>query len=162
VLFFCIIGSKDLILVNRAAAYEASVMLLVFLFLVLFFSHFTSADRGAVFLAAGAGSIGTFLLLRGFDRYLNTDVPSAPDGLRRRSLVWGLVAYLLWQFSLVALVLPLGAFALSAIVLAAVVIAFECAIDYVRGSLDRRRLIGSGAVFAVLEFAILMTSRWGL
>jgi len=164
VLTFTILGAKDLILIDRPAAYETSVLILVFLAVVDFFRRFTTLERPAVALGALGLATVVFLLLDRMGEYIAAadEVVRVRSSRRRRVLTWGVVALALWQMSLAALALPLGNFTQAALVFAAAAIAASIGLDYLGARLDRPRIIAHAGVFAAAAAAILLTNQWGL
>jgi len=164
VLFFAILGAKDLILIDRAGAYETSVLVLVFLSTLAFFSRCTTLEHASAFAWSFVVACVIFILLRAFGEYLATsdDAVRTHSSPRRRLLAWGVTALATWQVSLAALALPLGRFAQSAMVFATVAVLAGIELDYLRSRLDRPRLLAYAGTFTVLLGAILFSNQWGL
>src|SRR5882724_5769539 len=51
--FYCLLGIKDLVFIDRAAAYEVLVFLLAFLYIFAFFGVWNSWNSGGFLAAAG-------------------------------------------------------------------------------------------------------------
>ena len=157
ILFFLILGIKDLILISRFSAYETLVYLLLFVIFLNYFSRFGNMDTLAGILWALAIAFLSFFLLRGFKTWSGSGEPG-----RREGLAAGLIALLVWQVILAALFLPLNFFYQTAITLLTTVILAGLFIKYKEDKLDQQTLLmGFSMFFALLAF-VLASNQWGL
>lgn len=162
VLFYLILGIKDLIFINRRSAYEVLVLLLLFLVFVSFFSHIDNWNRSPVFFYAFALGAAFFFLIRGFITYSETTELKEGPAIWRRELALGIAALLVWQISLALLFLPLNFLYQSALSFLVATIFVEVISDYLSGSLSRKKLLANFSVFFILVVVILGLAEWGL
>lgn len=73
-----------------------------------------------------------------------------------------IVAFLVWEFMLALLFVPLNFLYQSMLLLLATTILFEITLDYLGGRLTRRRTLINFSTFLVLAVIILGSAQWGL
>jgi|GEM_PF-612936 len=164
VIFYLILGMKDLILIDRIAAYEILVLLLLFLVFFGFFSWVTNLGiRSAPFKAVLPAGL-FFFLARGFLYY-----PDSPPPLLRvrKSGRWeflfiGLGAFMIWQLSLVLLFLPMSFFYQSALLFLVTLFFLELFPYHLRGELSRERILVNFSTFFILGTVILAAIEWSI
>ncbi len=159
VIFYLILGIKDLILINRKPAYEVLVLLLSFLMFVRFFLEFVSwAGLRAPLYSLVMAAVFSFLS-RGF---LSYETSGEKEIAGRRDVILGLVCLLLWQTSLVALFLPTNFLYQAAILFLVAMMALELASDYLGRNLTRQRILTNLTVALGILTMILGSASWGL
>lgn len=157
-LFYLILGIKDFILINRQAAYEALVLLLVFFLAIEFFKGAESWSGFLPVIYSLAASLLAFLLLRSFGEYIGLGGAET----RNRSVFLALAAFFFWQMLLVLSFAPLNFLYQSAILIVAVAVFLELVLDRVSGALTRRRALLQFSIFLVFAAVILGSAQWGL
>lgn len=162
VLFYLILGIKDLILIERRSAYEVLVLLTLFLMTMKFFFRFDSWGSNAAFFYAILFGAVSFFLVRGFLDYCELPAPAEADAGKRRNIFVGFLTLTVWQFSLASLFLPLNFWYQSAIVFLAAAVFLELGIDYLGKKLGRRASLLSFSVFFAALVIILGSASWGL
>jgi len=161
VVFYLILGIKDLILINRKPIYEILVLLLSFLMFVRFFAQFDGwAGAGAPLCGLAAAAVFVFLS-RGFLRYETSLEEEAARG-KHRGVALGLVGILLWQFSLAILFLPINFLYQAAILFLLATTGLEFASDYLSNRLTRQRTLTNFSVLLGVLVIILGSASWGL
>lgn len=144
IIFFFIIGVKDLVFVDRSNAFSLLVFVLLFLLIFLNYSKF---DSGISFMAfASTLLIGAsfFLLGRNSRGYMRLEE-------KGNSAVYGGVALLIFlEFALVALFLPLNFFGQTELLFLIVVILYEVLADYFSGKMTPR--------LSLIYFSLLFSS----
>jgi hypothetical protein len=159
-LFYLILGIKDLILIERRSAYEILVLTMFFFMAVKFFSRFDNWGSGAAFFYAALFGAVSFFLARDFLDYSCLPDPSDAYAGKRRDIFSGLLALMVWQFSLAALFLPLNFWYQSAIIFLAASVFLELGIGYLgKKSVRRASLVGFSVFFVVLVI-ILGSANW--
>ncbi len=152
--FYLILGIKDLILINRAPAFEALVFLLFGLGFLNFFARFRLSAPDLLPSAAGLGLM-LLLLHRSLFRYEKAENIGF-GGL----LLPGLLLFLWGGWAFALLFLPLNLFFGTAILLLASVSATELVLSRSQGTLDRREiLVHFSILFAFIAIA-LAANTW--
>lgn len=177
VIFYLMLGVKDLILINRSALYEVMVLLILFALFFNFFVTTSGWNDSGVFLAALIPSAAFFLLFGGLVDYLPPAFPpekagtetsqisqseSGESGKRKKLLVIGLSSFLVWQLALAIIFLPLNFVFASILWFVPVLLLTEIVPDYLRGTLSRQRIMSAFAAFFVVIVVILGATQWKL
>lgn len=160
VLFYLILGIKDLILINRKESYEALVLLLSFLMFVTFFVRLDGGiDLRALPYSLATVTAFVFLALC----FLRYDLGFEEKNVRRRrNIALGLTGILLWQISLAALFLPINFLYQAAILFLAAAMALTLMADYFANRLSRQRILVDFSIALVVLVFILGSASWGL
>ncbi len=158
IIFFFILGIKDLVFIRRGAAYETLIFLLFFLAFLNYFARFGAwggwTDMGLGILVATVAA----LLLRGFVLYR---APEAGEWARRKRFVlFGLAGLLLWQWQAALLFLPLNFFYQTAILFLAAVVLAELFLAYAQGELTRRKILLHFSFLFVFVSFVLAANSW--
>lgn len=156
VLFFLLVGIKNLILVNRFENHQLMVFLLFFLLFFGFFSGFENWQKWTSSAALFGVAAAFFLLFRELADYY----PDAPDG--KKILVAGIGSVLIWQAASAIIFLPLNYFYQTAILFLAAIILTDILLEYLVRKLDRKKILWNFSVFFALMAAILASANWGL
>ncbi|MDO8536749.1 MAG: hypothetical protein Q7R94_00695 [bacterium] len=175
VIFYLILGVKDLIFINRKSSYEVLALLLLFLTFIKFFSHFDSWDGNSAFFGAFFVSLVFFLLAEGFLRYGSSPEFSSGEmdvenklplerlvKIKFAKIAAGIMAFCIYALILVLLFLPMNFLYQSALLLVVAAILFEFLIDYGQGTLVRKKLISGLSIFFVFLVIILESAQWTL
>ena len=157
VVFFLILGIRDLFFINRIAAYELLVFLLLFLFFLNFFEAVANWQGMSAFFWSLILSITFFLLVRSFVNYADINANG-----RTSVMVIGVGSLLLWQLSIAVLILPLTFFSQAALLFLAAAFIIDFSIKRLDSRLNRRDLMANAVAFAVLATIIFSTTRWEL
>lgn len=158
VLFYLVVGIKDLLFVNRLQAYEILALLLSFISFLYTFTRISEMSTGSRYFALLIPATIAFLLLRGLENYLG-------EGIERRVGFRGKMfcaAFLLSQLSFALLFMPVGVLVQTAIMFIAVSIVVEIAVDECLGQLHSQRLLFYFLLFFVVSTLILVSVEWGL
>ena len=155
VMWFLLLGIRDLLFIDRAVVYEIlSFLLLVFASLVLF--HGVAQVGVSSWLVGWAAlTLLFFLLLRGFLDYAGAE-------RNGRLLVAGIFALLFWQWSVVTLLLPFHFMAQTALLFLFGAALIEFAFHYLGGTFTPKKAAVTGSVFLAAVFVMFLISRWGL
>ncbi len=162
VIFYLILGIKDLIFIGRKSAYEVLSLILMFLALMKFFSKFDSwGDPGAFFWIFLLAAI-FFFLAKDFLRNSGKAGAETRSAAISPSLAAGISAMVFLQISIATLFLPLNLLYQSALVFLMVAITLELAFDYSAEALSRRKILISFSIFFSFLVVILGAAQWGL
>lgn len=162
VLFYMILGIKDFILIRRQPVHEVLVLSLLFLIFVRFFSVVDSWSGYIVLFYSLALGVVLFSLARGFMVYGDITEASVRALARRRDVALAVIAFILWQITLVLIFAPLNFLYQSAILFVVATLCLEFAYDYLNGNLTRRRALTNFSIFFVFLVVILGSAQWGL
>lgn len=155
VLFFLLLGIKNLILINRFENHQLMVFLILFLMFFGFFWHFENWQRWLTSLISlGIGLSFMFL----FDEL--ADYTKENDG-RKKMFVSGLGAFLIWQVAMAVLFLPLNYFYQTALLFLFSVMLTDILIEYLAGKLDRTKILWDFSIFFVITVVMLASANWG-
>lgn len=164
--FYMLLGIKDFILINRKAAHEILILLLLFLSYTRFFSRFDSGAGLAAFFYSIVLAASSFILIKGFLRYKPNSgeelTENEKESTIKRPLVAALVSLIIWHFSLALLFAPINFLYQSIILFVSAAILIEIIPLYLGGALTGRRIMTFSSVFFTLTVLILATARWGL
>lgn len=157
VIFFLILGIRELIFIERFPAYEILDYLLFFFLFFTFFSHFSFLQGWpAVWLLILAAVF--YLLLKSLFDYEGDMFSSR----RQKVLVLGLATLLIYELILVLLFLPLNVYYQTAVLFLFAVVLENFLADYLKSSLDRQKILVGFSVFFAWIAVILASARWGL
>lgn len=173
IVFFLILGIKDLIFINRFSAYHILVMLLLFLMFVNFFYTFNRWDNALIIFFSLALAFFYFLLTLWFLDYKKAGEAGSGGGFSlfsflknkkrlKEILFMSFSSFLLWQAILVFAFLPLNFVYQTASLFIFSFILFEFTHDYIFGSLKREKILTLFGVFFFLMALILGGGEWEL
>jgi len=155
-LFFFILGVKDLVLIDRAAAFRFLLYILLF---IAFFYSFSQFDSGLTIYSFSwffvVSALFT-LLLGNFFRYSGLGL----EKKRFKNTALSILGLLLFEFSLAILFLPLNFFVSALLLFTVAVIFFELSADYFSGRLTARRILGYGTVFFLVYILIFASQNF--
>ncbi len=154
--FFLILGIKNLVLINRAAAYETLFFVFFFLTVLGFFSRLESPS-GQIFLTSTAVALIFALLLKNLLHF-------SPEFLalarREKFVLVGLAGIIIWQWLLAILFLPMNRFYQTALVFLGGVVIAELLFAYASNSLEKRKILTYFSVFFAVVAVILAANPW--
>lgn len=160
--FYLILGTKDLVFIDRRSAYEILTLLLSFFVFIGFFSFFDSWAGTAPFLCAFISGVLIFFLVRGFLNYGGEGDLFAVERLRTGNVAAAIVGLVVLQTMIAALFLPANYLYQSALAFLAMALAVELSLDYLRGRLTRRAILASLSIFLTFMVIILGSAQFGL
>lgn len=149
---YLLLGIKELVFVRRAAAYELASLLTIFLYIVWFFDATQSALTLSV-LGASVVLVGAIGLLFGF----HGRIEPIAHTRRERVVVIGVASLIIFELSLLLVVLPFAHLAQTAFLFLGVVMTQEFLLDRARGMLSRERMIRHLVVSLGIGSAILLS-----
>ena len=155
-LFFLLLGIKNLIFVNRFENHQLMVFLLLFLIFFGLFSNFENWQRWTVSIGLLGAGLSFFFLFEELADY------SRERSESRKMLVAGLGSFILWQAASVIIFLPLNHFYQTALLFLSSVIVADIFLEYLAKKLDRRKILNDFSIFFVLVSVILASANWGL
>ena len=155
-LFFLLLGIKNLIFVNRFENHQLMVFLLLFFIFFGLFSHFENWQRWTVSIGLLGAGLSFFFLFEELADY------SRERSKRKKMLVAGLGSLFIWQLASVLLFLPLNHFYQTAILFLSAVIMTDMFLEYLAKKLDRTKILNDFSIFFVLISVILTSANWGL
>lgn len=161
VLFYLILGIKDLIFIDRFSAYELLALLIVFVMLVKFFSFYSGGFVNAAFFASSLMAGAYFLLVRSFGDY-EVNLRTGGSFPRRLNVFAAATAFIFWQLALSLLFLPLNYFYQSAVLFVVAAVFIEWLRDYLAHNLRRSKLLWSFSILFVVLILVFGTVEWGL
>lgn len=156
--FYLLLGSKNLILVNRGAAYQALVYLIFFAFCLDFFAAGTQLGARNLFLGSAVLALVYFYLARGIGKHF--DAYRKPEG--SETLAFALASFVLWQWSWVLVFLPLNYFSQSALFFLGGATLAELISEYERGDLRRRKVLFQFSVLFIFFVLVLAANNWSV
>jgi hypothetical protein len=155
-IFFLILGIKNLIVVDRAAAYETLYFVLFFLAALGFTSRFPSPS-GQLFAASAGVSLVYALLLKNF---LLFSPGFAALTSREKFFITALAGMIIWQWLLGVIFLPMNFFYQTALMFLGGVVLGELLFAYGDKSLGRRKILAYFSVFFVVVAILLAANDW--
>jgi len=159
VLWYLILGIKDLVFIDRKEAYESLVLLLIFFSGIRFFAHFDSWSGIMPLLADLLFGAAVFLLCKGFLGY----VDEAHGVSRERKAIAAVVAALvIFEAALIIVFLPLHFLYQASLFFITALVFLESVFEYARGALTRRMLLMNFSIFFVFLVIILGSAKWTL
>jgi len=150
-IFFLILGVKDLILVHRARAYEFIILLLLFLNLLHFFA--VTPSWNSFSLTVGLVWLGaiSFLLLRDLFRYQKLFLSD-----RERTASSALFTLFVLEGALTSFFLPLPFFSQAAFLFVGLSLLYEVLIENEKGVLSLKRALGYAAAFGAFTLLVVL------
>ncbi len=155
-LFFLLLGIKNLILVNRFENHQLMVFLLLFLIFFGLFSHFENWQRWTASIGLLGAGLSFFFLFEELADY------SRELSKHKKILVAGLGSLFIWQEASVLIFLPLNHFYQTAILFLSAVIMTDMFLEYLAKKLDRTKILNDFSIFFVMVSIILASANWGL
>ncbi|MEK7546614.1 MAG: hypothetical protein AAB536_00290 [Patescibacteria group bacterium] len=156
ILFFLILGIKNLIFVNRFENHQIMVFLLLFLIFFGFFSHFENWEKWIISTISLGIGLSFFLLFKELADYTRGNIGS------KKNLAACLGSFLLWQASSVIIFLPINYFYQTALLFLLSVITTDVLLEYLNKNLDRKKILVDFSIFFAVTAAILASANWGL
>ncbi|MBI5221050.1 MAG: hypothetical protein HY978_04440 [Candidatus Liptonbacteria bacterium] len=153
--FYLLLGVKDLVLVNRGIALRACVYLLLFLGAIRFSAAVANWEGSGVFLAPVLPALVLFFLLR---QLFSFEPAPAPGGIPP-AVAAALGALLFWEAAWAAILLPLAPLHQAAMLFISVAVAIELLTGSLRQDLKRSAIVTNSLLLLVLYIIILITAR---
>ncbi len=157
--FYLILLLKDLLVIERRAAYELLALGLSFLLLRDFYLAFGSGVTGGAFLAAFFAAGAVALLVRTSLTAFSADVTFDPG---KRSVALWLTFLLSFQALFVGLFLPLDFIYQLIIAFLAIVLLVDLVPEHLAYGVSRTKILTAATAISVLFVIILTSARWGL
>lgn len=161
VLFFLILGIKDLVFVRRASAAPPLFFLLLFGSSFSYFAHFENIS-GPFFVWAFLLALAYFLLVRGVFRYRDAAEEVEAAAHRRASFIFGIGTFLLFGLLVVLMFLPLNYFSQTALFFLSVVMMTELLAAYLDHRLNRFMILTHASIYLVFLVLVLAMNQWEL
>lgn len=168
-IFYYILLVKDLLIINRRPAYALIVIVLSFFLVRNFYITFANGLEGYSLVYALLTALVFALLVRSFvhcfwgqslDNKDEVQASTVKPGMVRAA-VW-LSFFILWQFLILGLFLPLDFIYQSIITFLASILIIDFIPEYCFGETSRSKLlIGSTVIFTLLVL-IMSSARWGI
>lgn len=147
VVFFFILGIKDLLFVDRTTAFSLLVFVLSFLSILFSFSKFDSG-MGLYAFAWFLGLSGLiFLIVRSFINYSFDDIDR-----RKKNTFLGIMLLLFLELGISMLFLPINFFAQTALLFFSLIVLLEIASDHFAGKMNPKR----GLAYFSLIFTVFV------
>jgi len=163
VMIYLILGTKDLIFINRKAVYETIVFLSMFTLFFYFFLEFGTWFGFLSVLGSIVVAFFVYLLLKGFINYEGVlGEKFTAEDRSHRFLVVGLSSFLIWQLIWVLVFLPVGAIYQTAILFLVSIVLLEFVLAYFNRSLTPRKVLVNFTLFFIFMVLILTSTRWEL
>ena len=161
-IFFILLGVKDLIFIYRFHAYQLAVFLLYLLLTVRFLADAQNAMdekslAGAMFLA-----IAYFVLGKSLVEYQARAIGSEPSSHSRQIVVVAICSMVLWELFVVFLFLPIPFFLRAGYLFIVGVLLFDLALDYSTKDFKKDGFITKGMIFLFATLLVLGLNQWGL
>ena len=154
VLFYFIIGIKDLVLINRHIFHQVLSLVAAFLLIVKFFSLVSAWNVYSVvyslFISAALFGLTSGVLVPGVRANC------------KKNIILAVIAFISWQFLLVLTFLPLNRFYQSSLALVVITVLFELAFSYLSSELNRKRILTYFSIFLAFLVLILGLAQWGI
>lgn len=158
-LFYLVLGAKDIILIRRAEAYEAAVIILILLAFLVAFSHVERWNEKMPFLWLMIPAIFVFFLLRSFLRYRHQFYGSDNSfNIKKAEVIAALISFVVWQLSIALIFLPIDFLHQTAALFLFAVVSLEFLIDETFGTLSKKRTFFYFASFFIMAVAILASA----
>mgnify|MGYP001616747163 FL=1 len=160
VLFYLILGIKDLVFIERRPYYEMLILLITFIVFIGFFNIFEERGGYSAYISALLVSLIFFFLTRGF---LDNDGGIYARDIafvRRRDVCVAVLSLLIWQMFAVLMFLPVNFLYQAAILFLFTTVGLEMVSDYLENSLTNRRILFDFSVFIVFLVVILGLIPW--
>jgi hypothetical protein len=159
VLFFMLLGIKNLAFINRQSIFHAVNGFLLLSVFLCFFSANKSEWFALKYLLAGAG---IFLIIREFLKFFwqENKKDSASEGKSFIFLSSFVSAFLAMEVIWAIALLPMGFLNSSAFALVFILILEDFLLNYSAGSFNTRLILRNVTVFTLLTIAIFAASSW--
>lgn len=156
VLFFFLLGIKNLIFVDRFDNHQTMVFLILFLIFFGFFRHFPNWEKWTASLISLGSGLSFFFLLGELADYIK--------GMNRskKLFIAGIGSFLVWQAALVILFLPLNYFYQTALLFLSSAILMDIFLVYLGKKMNRTKILADFSIFFVIVVIILASANWGL
>lgn len=159
ILFFLILGIKDLVIIHRGTTYEFLGLLIFFVLGLKFFEKLGGEFNWPNLILSLFFSILFFLFFKNqifFEKKFNE--------LNYFNFKIGLsvVAFLIWQLILVLNFLPINFYLQTAILILFISIGFEIILNYVIFGLNKQFILGNILIFFIIFILILIFNNWSL
>ncbi|MCL4437431.1 hypothetical protein M1513_00080 [Patescibacteria group bacterium] len=156
VVFFLILGIKDLIFIERRTVYEISVLLISLLAFISFFSIYSFLDisslKGVVLIL-----ILGYFLLRGLIDYLRTGTDN-----RAVDLASFVISLIISELLLVLLIMPFDFYSRLALTFLVFILLLDLNIHYFERKLTNRKILIDFTIFFILAAVILASINLGI
>jgi len=164
VVFYLLLGIKELTFIERFTAYQVLELLLLFLTSWYFFETARSIDSGMSFFASLAPAAVFFFLTWNLSRRpeLGGRLSVSREEKLRTFLEIGVASFILWQLALVLLFVPLGTFERSGLFLITNFFFVEILFSRGRGVLTRPRLLFNFSLVFIFVVGILAAAEWSV
>ena len=168
--FFLLDGVKNLVFIDRHAAYRALALVLLFAALALFFSRAICSSDGLCsppgmvvlesLIVAGVAFFVIRDILRSASHHAQESATAAAEHLANSHLVAGLSTILLWELWWVLLFLPLNFFSQTALAFLAAVMVLELCELRISHRLDRRAILLHTSILITFLVVLLAANEW--
>ncbi len=153
VIFFFILGIKNMIFRHRNAIYY---LLNTILFLILF-AFFFASNRSNLFLIKYLLLFFAIFLL--FREFINFSVPEASNYHKNNLISFG-IAFLTIQFVWIIALFPFNFLNASSLILLILLILEDFSVNYFSGAINRQIILRNITIFLVLSLLIFGASKW--
>ncbi len=153
--FYLLLGVKDLVLVNRGIALRTCIYLLLFLGVIRFCAAVANWEGAGVFLAPVLPALALFFLLRQLFRL----EPSPTPGGIPPAVAAAIGALLFWEAAWVAILLPLAPLHQAAVLFISVAMAIEFLVGSLRQNLTRSTVVTNSLLLLALYIIILIAAK---
>jgi len=160
-IFYLILGIKDLIFIKRVLAYKLMTAALIFLVTSGFFHRFLSWGSVSITFWSLVMTTIFFLLSKNLYNYEEFSSPQTPKaGRPEKLLALGILGLLGWQLAFLLLFLPFNFYYQIAFFSVFILVILALTLDYLRGLLFRKKfIVGLSFLFVFLVF-ILASTEW--
>ena len=149
VLFYCIVGIKELSLIRRFAIHRVVTLALLLVIFLHFFMLFPSWEGSLAFFGSCCIGIIVFIFLQQLSRYHNKEIIQAAVG--------GLIV---WQMTIAMLIVPFSFLYQAAFLFLVATVLFEFLPE--GKTPERPHLVAGALVFLALSLAIFGSAQWGI
>jgi hypothetical protein len=156
-IFYYLLLIKDLLLIDRVAAYELLVLVLSFFLFREFYQSFGSGFAGGALWFASLIAALFGLLMNSFIKFT---LDPEGGGIRRPAVLLSLLA--VWQFLVLGLFLPLDFIYQSVIVFLIAVLVVDLVPEYCLHGPVRSKIFATSTVVFAFLVLILASARWGI
>lgn len=158
VLFYLILGIKDLIIINRFLAYQIFIYLLIFTCAFLFFLNFNSGLNLQIIF------YGFLLALLYFLFFKNINLFGIENNYDFKKYKISLALFSLFLFELILILnfLPFSFYFKTLIFAMVIILGYEIILNYVLAQINKNFLIGISLIFIILFIFTLLFNNWSL
>lgn len=156
IIFYLLLGIKDLIFINRSDAYEVASLILLFLTIYAYYNRYENWEGAA--LPAGFLMGGVFYML--FKNILES-AHSGKKELGGRTLS-GILSLLFIQFALAILFLPMNIFSQTALLFLIGFTLIEIFAHWYGGTLTTKKFFSYISIFFIGIILVLAGGVWSL